>query len=59
MPAALLTVLIALESECFSANGMLNGGLVLSGTTWTMGGLFAQTLGMPLKLELGENMIET
>ena len=50
---------LAQESECFSANGLLNGGLVLPGTTWTMGGLFAQTSGMPLKLEMGENMMET
>ncbi len=47
------------ENEDFSADDMLNGGVVLPGTTWTMGGMFAQTSGLPLKIEIGENMMST
>lgn len=49
---------LALENECFSANGSLNGGLVYPGTSWTMGGMFAQTSGLPLKLNIGNNMMD-
>ncbi len=47
------------ESECFSADDKLNGGYVLPGTTWTMGGMFAQTSGLPLKIGIADNMMDT
>ncbi len=47
---------LALENECFSGDpGVLNGGYVMPGTTFTMGGMFAQTSGLPLKVEVGNN----
>jgi len=49
---------MAEENECFSS-GLLNGGMILPGTTWTMGGMFAQTSGLPLKISIGENMMST
>ena len=49
---------LAEENECFSGGG-LNGGMILPGTTWTMGGMFAQTSGLPLKISIGENMMST
>lgn len=39
--------------------GKLNGGISLSGSTWTMGGLFAQSSGLPLKTSLDGNSLET
>ncbi len=50
---------LAEENECFSSDGSLNGGIVFPGTTWTMGGMFAQTSGLPLKIDVGENMMST
>ncbi len=40
---------LSLENENFSGtDDTLNGAVSLSGTTWTMGGLFASTSGLPL-----------
>ena len=40
---------IGLESEMFAGDrGILNGGYSLYGATYTMGGIFAQTAGLPL-----------
>ena len=40
---------LALEAETFSNDsGFLNGGYSLYGSTYTMGGMFAQTTGLPL-----------
>ena len=39
--------------------GKLNGGISLFGSTWTMGGLFAQSCGLPLKTSLDGNSLET
>lgn len=55
---------LAKENEDFSGDSDdLNGGLSLPGTTWTMGGMFAQSTGMPLKLPISglqvESQIET
>ena len=42
---------LGLENETFSGeDGVLNGGYALFGATYTMGGLFAQTSGLPLKV---------
>lgn len=47
---------LSMESENFSGNsGLLNGGKVMPGTTFTMGGIFAQSAGLPLKIDLGED----
>ena len=47
---------LSMESENFSGDtGLLNGGKVMPGTTFTMGGMFAQSAGLPLKIDLGED----
>ena len=51
---------LASEGDCFSGEeGILNGGQVLPGTTFTMGGMFAQTAGLPLKIDLGEGFTDS
>ena len=48
-----------LEAQDFSGgNEELNGGVAFPGTTWTMGGMFAQTAGIPLKINVGANAME-
>ena len=50
---------ISSESENFSGDsGILNGGRVLPGTTFTMGGIFAQSAGLPLKVDIGEKFVD-
>ena len=50
---------ISSESEDFSGGtGLLNGGRVLPGTTFTMGGIFAQSAGLPLKADIGEEFVD-
>ena len=47
------------HGEDFSGDtGVLNGGRVLPGTTFTMGGLFAQTAALPLKVDIGEGFTD-
>lgn len=41
------------------SSSQLDGGYSLPGTTWTMGGLFAQTSGLPLKTDVGQNAMGT
>ncbi len=44
-----LTTLALEEGECFNGDsGTLNGGMVLFGSSWTMGGLMAQASGAPI-----------
>ena len=51
---------LAQENEDFSgADEQLNGGYSLTGTTWTMGGLFAQTSGLPLEISVHGNSMDT
>ena len=51
---------LSLENENFSGtDDTLNGAISLSGTTWTMGGLFASTSGLPLILDIDGNAMET
>ncbi len=46
---------LSLENENFSGStGGLNGGMVLPGSTYTMAGLFTQTSGLPLKVDLSD-----
>lgn len=47
---------LAQETEDFSGNRQqLNGGISLPDTTWTMGAMFAQTSGLPLKTSVDGN----
>jgi phosphoglycerol transferase len=51
---------LAKTNEDFSGSSTkLNGGYSLPGTTWTMGGLFGQTSGLPLKTDIGQNAMGT
>lgn len=55
---------LAMENEDFSGSEKtLDGGVSLPGTTWTMGAMFGQSTGMPLKLPISglqvESQIET
>ena len=55
---------LAKENEDFSGeSATINGGVSLPGTTWTMGAMFGQSTGMPLKLPISglqvESQIET
>ena len=44
---------LALDNECFAGgSGQLNGGYVMPGTSWTMGGMFGQSSGLPLKTNI-------
>ena len=50
---------LALENECFAGDsGILNGGVSMPGSTWTMGALFAQSSGLPLKIPLYSNYMK-
>ena len=43
---------LAKEGECFAGNdGKVNGSIALYGSTWTMGSMFSQSVGLPLKIE--------
>ena len=47
---------LAQENEDFSgSDDSLNGGISLPGTTWTIGAMFAQTSGLPLKISIDGN----
>ncbi len=47
---------LAKENESFSGDQTtLNGAYSLPGTTWTMGGMFAATAGLPLQVSVGGN----
>lgn len=51
---------IAQENEDFSGkDNKLNGGYSMPGTTWTMGAMFAQTSGLPLKISIDGNEMDT
>lgn len=51
---------LANENENFSGDRTtLNGGISLPNTTWTMGGLFASTSGLPLDFSSGQNNMDT
>ena len=48
---------IALENESFAGAGstVINGGHAMSGATWTIGAIFAQTSGLPLTIPIENN----
>lgn len=48
---------LAKENINFSNAEMLKGAYTLYGTTWTVGAMTAQTLGLPLKLSIEENSL--
>lgn len=51
---------IAIENEDFSGDTTaLNGGIVLPGTGFTTGAIFAQSAGLPLKVSIGANFMDT
>lgn len=52
---------LAEENEDFSGsdNSILNGAYSMPSTTWTMGGLFAATAGLPLQTDVGRNTMTT
>ena len=51
---------IAQDYEDFSgSSGILNGGISLPGTTWTMGAMFGQSTGVPLKLPISGLQVES
>ena len=51
---------LANKNENFSGDRTtLNGGISLPNTTWTMGGLFASTSGLPLDFSSGQNNMDT
>ena len=53
-----LTALSAKGEDFSGETGLLNGGKVLPGTTFTMGGIFAQTAALPLKIDIGEEFTD-
>ncbi len=47
---------LAQENEDFSGSSeKLNGGYAMTGATWTMGAMFAQTSGLPLQIAIDTN----
>lgn len=51
---------LSLENENFSGDrNVLNGGTSLPGTGWTIAAMFAQTSGLPLKISIGDNEMNT
>ncbi|MBE5998377.1 MAG: LTA synthase family protein [Sarcina sp.] len=50
---------LSLEGENFNGDtGLLNGGYVMPGSTYTMAGMFTQSSGLPLKVDLGEQFTD-
>ena len=61
-PDNLLPEMTALskEGEDFSGEGdSRNGGIALPGATWTMGAIFAQSTGLPLKISIEQNSMDS
>lgn len=51
---------LAQDNEDFSgAESTLNGGYSMPQTTWTMGGMFAQTSGLPLSIPIDGNAMDS
>ena len=51
---------LSYENESFSGNRkLINGGIPMYSCTWTMAGLFAQTSGLPLKVSIHGNEMNT
>ncbi|MBQ9954582.1 MAG: sulfatase-like hydrolase/transferase [Eggerthellaceae bacterium] len=54
-----LTKLAQLNEDFSGTSSQISGALCLPGCTWTMGAMFALTSGLPLKLPLSGNQLET
>ena len=51
---------ISLENENFSGgHTVLDGGVPMTGATWTMGAMFAQTSGLPLLISIDKNSMSS
>ncbi len=51
---------LAMEGEDFSGNSSaLNGGIVYEGATNTMAAIFAHSSGLPIKVDIGNNNMDT
>ncbi len=51
---------LSLENENFSGgNTQLNGGVPMTGATWTIGAMFAQTSGLPLTISIDKNAMSS
>ena len=51
---------LAMEEEDFSGNTTaLNGGIVYPGSTNTMSAIFAHSSGLPIKADIGNNLMDT
>lgn len=51
---------IAQDNEDFSGTDpKLNGAYAMPGSTWTMGAMFAQTSGLPLKISIDKNAMDS
>lgn len=51
---------LSLEGEDFSGEGeKRNGGISLPGATWTMGAIFGQSTGLPLKISIEQNSMDS
>ena len=50
---------LSMEGENFNGStDLLNGGHVMPGSTYTMAGMFTQSSGLPLKVDLGEQFTD-
>ena len=61
-PENLLPELMALgeEGEDFAGEGeKRNGGIALPGATWTMGAIFGESTGLPLKISIEQNSMDS
>ena len=61
-PENLLPELMALgeEGEDFAGEGeKRNGGISLPGSTWTMGAIFGESTGLPLKISIEQNSMDS
>ena len=54
-----LTELAQVNEDFSGADGKLNGGTSLTYTTWTAAALFAQTSGLPLRIPIDGNSMDT
>ena len=50
---------IAIENESFSGGDIVNGGHAMTGATWTIGAMFAQTSGLPLNISIDKNSMSS
>ena len=49
---------IAIDNECFTSGGYLNGANVTMNSSWTMAGIVSQTSGVPLSIPINGNGLQ-